>query len=189
MAEIGVITKIILSRSLIQTNSLSPNKYACGTWVTIGGLCCDGLTCYNPYTKRCCGDGTGCDETNCEICKIIEAGIDCATTCTVGGPGGICGEPSEIRYSNVIEKICDPEGCPGDCNHDTHWCWKKYQCVGTEDYMSFATCSNIKMVGGYPITLPYYECFNTVPFPGRCYSCAAADEPSDTHYVDNDSCN
>jgi hypothetical protein len=56
--------------------------------------------------QKCCNGKCvpKCNIVDGKSCKITPTGIDCATTCSVGGPGGICGLSSYKYYSNFIEK-------------------------------------------------------------------------------------
>jgi hypothetical protein len=123
-----------------------------------------------------------------ESCEDPFVTFGCGVTCVV--LGGECGLSSQTIYSGITEKTCSPEGCPGDCNKDTEWCYKVYTCEPSGNYTWADTCTNIILgEGGLPITLLYYFCSDIFPIPTKCYSCEPAPNPTDIHYVEKDSCN
>lgn len=148
--------------------------------------------CGGDPDKVCCADETcvrKCDTVDGETCiEPFPLDFDCGMTCVL--PGGLCGLYSTKDWSGFTEKICSPPGCPDDCIQDTHWCWKKYNCVPSNDYTWTDTCSNVIVApGGYSMILPYYVCSDVFPIPTKCYSCKRSETPISIYYVDNDSCN
>jgi hypothetical protein len=89
----------------------------------IGKECCDGRTCYDPDTEKCCGNGEGtvCDKAGGECCD--ESG--CVTTC----PGSECCDDGTCVSSCPTGQCCDDGVCVGitECSGDT--CCDEGVCV------------------------------------------------------------
>ena len=148
------------------------------------------LECGGDLDKVCC-NGV-CKEK----CKIVDGesceepffnGPPCSLTCVL--PGWECGLAEHKVWSGFTEKICNPEGCQGDCSHDTEWCWKSYECVPTLNFTLYTLCMNYIIGPIGPIPFPYFICSDSFPVLTPCYSCTDASVHYDAGYVHNDSCN
>jgi len=101
--------------------------YCDGECCPEGHKCCDGKTCYDPATKKCCNYGTGqicdknkqcCDGSCCDPATECCVDGECKPKCIPDG-GEMCSYelPSHI-YQDVCyfqpgNWLCDPEGT--DC--------------------------------------------------------------------------
>jgi hypothetical protein len=108
-------------------------------------------------------------------------------SCTM--PGGQCSRPVTKEYWGGTEKICDPEGCPGDCTHDTHWCYKEYDCIQSAGVSYWSVCSmfHVDSRTEQVVNKGFYSC-EDVPVPINCYGCEREQDP-EIYYVEYDSCN
>jgi len=135
-----------------------------------------------------------CNGECVQKCKIVDGencegsdDDDCRMNCALGE---LCPQPSQKVWSGFTEKKCNPRGCQGDCSDDTHWCWKIYQCVQTEDYEVCSICTNlVEGPDGIPYPGLYYHCYPVEPAQNKCYSCDKSTDEPETYDVDNDSCN
>lgn len=115
----------------------------CGnTCCNEGELCCNGLTCYDPDTEKCCNDeeGNTCDlfETCCEgnCCNLSQCCVD--GQCI--NEGDECSPGRECCNGNC----CNNESCcdSSDCEHcDSGACEPCLQ--KASDYEELEGCSNI----------------------------------------------
>ena len=143
----------------------------------IAGVCAH---CNGDSDKVCC-DGDcepKCDIIDGESCEDPDPPGEYEEYCQTCVIGDECLAAEKI-WTGVTEKICSPEGCPGDCVQDTTLCWELYDCVPDTEYAWFLMCgmSQLGSIGCNIIA------------PTKCYGCKESDTPLDDHYVDADSCN
>jgi hypothetical protein len=143
--------------------------------------------CGGDTNKKCCGGECKdkCKIIDGEDCDPFFIDNPCSTTCVIGPDDGLCGFASMTEWSGITEKICNPEGCPGDCHHDTDWCSKTYACEPSGEFAYLDSCLNFNP-GFPPIPFIFHRCVTT--YVGKCQSCKKGAQ-IDRHDVDNDSCN
>lgn len=174
--------------------------YICDiNYTCCNGSCCDPSKCEdcNSITHECevCGGDPNkkcCNGQCIDKCKIINGQsctdpggtLKCNMTCVFGGGCELVGQGQNV-YSDVTEKICNPQGCTGDCDPNTTWCVKTYDCVPSTDYVWASLCTFT------PSGIPLDHAVCDIPsFSLKCFLCTTSANPDgEPTYVEFDSCN
>lgn len=98
----------------------SESHACCGN---IGQVCCDGLTCYNSSTEKCCGNGNGTvcpnEKTCCGDFGCCLAGQCCnAGGCVDNCPSDKCCSNGTCVTSCPGSECCDDGQCVSECSGD-----------------------------------------------------------------------
>lgn len=103
----------------------SPTQSCCNdTCCASGENCCDGITCYDPATETCCGDGYGTVCSGSFPCCLDVPGL--ASICTNYCHDSVCCSSGQWCCDSVCcdYPCCGTEGCcgaPNYCCGDPSW--------------------------------------------------------------------
>ena len=164
------------------------------------------MTCYDPNIRKCCGNGYGttcginefcCDDGSCvsERCKTID-GQDCSQSNNsfCGGcalDDSDCGWQANAKiYEGGKEKICNPHGCPGDCDSGkTKLCYTEYPCMLLGVFYLFEECSTfVPQPPPLPPMPTLPTCISVFPIPTTCWPCWHHEAYGQSHRVRDHSC-